>query len=111
MPSEYRLIQFKPSEVEEAIARWMRAQGLFSQYGKIETVDLAEKKKQIRAMACHYELDGRKRKNEKVTWFDHDEFSRIMIMYCKDRGIPLALKGKKIIRLLDDKVVLYYALS
>ncbi len=111
MPLEYRLIQFREKEVEELVDRWLRANGELNQYGRVGNAVIKEKEKRLNIAVDCWDLNGRHRVNRRERTLTHEEISQAIVLFCKDHSIPLARQGRKLVRLIDKHVSMYYQLT
>jgi hypothetical protein len=111
MPQEYRLIQFREKEIEEAVDRWLRSSGELGQYGRCGNLQMSETEKVISIVADCWDIQGRHRKNHRQVTIDHDAVGQMIVLFCKDHSIPLSRQGRKIFRLMDGQIAMYYQLN
>ncbi len=111
MPLEYRLIQLREGELEEAVDRWLRSTGELGQYGRTGNFQLLEEGKKVSLVAECWDIQTRHKKNRRTVSIGHEDLRQAIVLYCKDHKIPLAQSGKKVVRMLDGRVAMYYALT
>ena len=108
MPLEYRLIHFSEHELEDAVSRWLRAHGELSQYGRAGKLRLSEEDKKVTIIAECSDIKAQNKKGLRRRVMDHEEARQAIVLFCKDNSIPLARRAKKVIRVLDKRIAMYY---
>ncbi len=111
MPLEYRLIQFRDHEIAEAVDRWLRANGELNQYGQTGGVEKTVNAQKISLKIDCWEMHGRQKRNIRRRDLTHDEVGQAIVLYCKNNSIPLSRQGRKVFRLMDGQIVMYYQLT
>jgi hypothetical protein len=111
MPLEYRLIHFRQPELEAALDRWLRANGELDQYTRSSGAKITETHKKVSIEVECRDTRSRKKSDTRQRILDQDEVRQALVLYCKDYRIPLSQHGKKVVRLLDGMVAMYYALT
>jgi hypothetical protein len=111
MPLEYRLIHFRQAELEAALDRWLRANGEMDQYTRACNAKITETHKKVSIEVECRDSRSHKKGGVQKRMLDSEEVQQALVLFCKDRSIPLSQNGKKVVRLLDGMIAMYYALT
>jgi hypothetical protein len=99
MPSEFRCILFSWREIREALVGFQRRRGVPVPMREPDAFVVDPGKLSI-------ELTYEDVPEPQVFRFDRGTLTAALILHCKDRGVRLPLKSKKLVHLIDTRLAL-----